>query len=108
MIKLYRAISQGEKDNFDLDRQFRTGERTLEVKQFFKSRKAVMSFVASSILQDYNPPYAFLLTVSINEDLLEESNPESMPLDGFEAISINEIDLESFNDCVIFVDEEDL
>jgi hypothetical protein len=31
-----------------------------------------------------------------------------MPLDGFEAISINEIDLESFNHCIIFVQEEDL
>lgn len=82
-------MNQGEKIDFDLDRKFRTAERTLEVKQFFKSRKAVLSFIESSILQDYNPPYGFLLTVSINEDLLQLSNPESMPLDGFLAISIN-------------------
>jgi hypothetical protein len=36
------------------------------------------------------------------------SDPESMPLDGFEAISTNEIDLKSFNHSVIFVQEEDL
>jgi hypothetical protein len=45
MIKLYRAISQNEKDDFDRDQQFRTGKNTLEAKQFFKSRAAVKQFV---------------------------------------------------------------
>jgi hypothetical protein len=107
-MKLYRAISQGEMDDYDQDRTFRTGLRTLEAKQFFKSRKAVESFVASSITQDYDPPYAYLIIINIDEQLLEVANPDSMQLDGFEAISINEDGLFAFNNCVIFVQQETL
>lgn len=56
--------------------------------------------------QGYNPPYIILLTIGIDESLLSAANPESMILDGFEAITIDEEDLTSFNNCVIFVIEE--
>lgn len=106
MIRLYRAVSQEEKHNFDRDHQFRTSERTLEVKQFFKSKTAVMDFVANSVLQNYDPPYAFLITIGIDEEVLGASNAEEILLDGFEAISINEQDLISFNNNITFVQEE--
>ena len=54
MIKLYRAISQQEKDDYDSQQIFRTGRNTLEAKQFFKSRTAVKEFVDSSVMQGYD------------------------------------------------------
>jgi hypothetical protein len=68
----------------------------------------VESFIASSLLQGYDPPYAFLFTITVKENLFYKSNPQSMLLDGFEAFSIEEIDLRSFNISVIFVAEETL
>ncbi len=108
MNKLYRAISQNEKDDFSITRKFRTGRNTLEAKQFFKSRKATEKFVESAVLQEYDPPYLYLLTISIDEILFETSNPIMMKLDGYEAVNIEENDLIYFNNCIIFVEEEEL
>ena len=80
----------------------------VEVKQFFKSREAVVSFVAYSVLQGYIPLNDFLLTINVNEDLLKLANPEDMVLDGFEAVSVKEQDLESFNISVIFIQSEQI
>jgi hypothetical protein len=55
-MKLYRAVSQLEKDDFDEQGFLRTGENTLEAKQFFKSIEAVSEFVANSRLRQYDPP----------------------------------------------------
>ena len=101
MIKLFRAISQNEKDDYDQQQQlFRTGINTLEAKQFFKSRTAVKQFVASSVIQQYDPPYLYLLILTIDEGLYNDSNPTNMKLDGYDAINIDEDDLPSFNNCV--------
>jgi len=108
MAKLYRAISQAEKDDYDASGQFRTGKNTLEAKQFFKSPVAVKQFVNSSVLQAYNPPYVYLLTITIDDDLIEQANPTNMKLDGYEAMNIAEEDLITFNNCITFVDEEAL
>lgn len=107
-MKLYRAISQNEKDDYDTDQQFRTGVNTLEAKQFFRSPTAVKQFIESSVLQDYDPPYAYLLTITADDNLLEAANPEYGKLDGYEAITIAEDNLLSFNQSVIFVEEEEL
>ena len=108
MTKLFRAISQSEKDDFDQTKVFRTGRNTLEAKQFFKSLTAVKQFVASSVIQAYNPPYLYLLIITIDHDLLKEANPTNMKLDGYEALNIAEDDLMPFNNCIIFVEQEEL
>ncbi|HEY4327181.1 MAG TPA: hypothetical protein VGN20_24550 [Mucilaginibacter sp.] len=108
MTKLYRAISQAEKEDYDQIRLFRTTRNTLEAKQFFKSLAAVRQFVERSVLQTYNPPYLYLLTVTVDNSLLHEANPDNMSLDGFEAMNIAEDDLIAFNNCVTFVEEEEL
>lgn len=108
MVKLYRAVSEQEKDDYDLHQLFRTNRNTLEAKQFFKSRTAVLQFVESSVSQAYNPSYKYLLVISVDEKLFELSNPIQMKLDGFDAVNIDEDDLISFNNCVKFVKQEDL
>ena len=108
MIKLYRAISQKEKDDYDELKIFRTGKNTLEAKQFFKSRTAVKQFVASSVIQDYDPAYIYLLVIEVDEELFDKSNPSNMKLDGYDAVNVDEDDLPSFNNCVIFVKQESL
>ncbi|HZX59155.1 MAG TPA: hypothetical protein VFE54_10525 [Mucilaginibacter sp.] len=106
MIILYRAISEGEKENFDNGRQFRTAKNTLEAKQFFKSRTAVRQFVASSVTQDYDPPYVYLLVVGLDEASFAQTEHTQMKLDGYEAVNVEEDDLAVFNNCVKFVREE--
>ncbi len=108
MIKLYRAISQSEKEDYDQEQVFRTGINTLEAKQFFKSTIAVKQFVANSVIQQYDPPYLYLLTITIDEDLYNNSNPTNIKLDGYDAVNIDEDDLLSFNNCVKFVNQESL
>jgi hypothetical protein len=106
MIKLYRAISQQEKDDYDSQQIFRTGRNTLEAKQFFKSRVAVTQFVASSVLQAYDPPYKYLLIINIDEGCFNMTDHADMKLDGYDAVNINEDHLLNFNNCVRFVQQE--
>lgn len=106
MITLYRAISEREKEDYDRTQSFNTGMNTLEAKQFFKSRIAIKQFVESSVMQNYDPPYIYLLIIRIDETLLRNANPTEMKLDGFDAVNINEDDLLSFNNCVTFVKQE--
>ena len=106
MIKLYRAISQQEKDDYDSQQIFRTGKNTLEAKQFFKSRTAIKEFVDSSVMQDYDPPYLYLLIISVDEDCFNMIDHTDMKLDGYDAININEDHLLNFNNCVRFVQQE--
>jgi len=106
MTKLYRAVSQQEKDDYDNQQFFRTWRNTLEAKQFFKSRTAVKAFVENSILQSYSPPYAYLLIVSVDEDCFNRIDRTDMKLDGYDAVNINEDHLLDFNNCVRFVQQE--
>jgi hypothetical protein len=106
MIKLYRAISQQEKDDYESQQIFRTGKNTLEAKQFFKSRAAIKEFVDSSMIQDYDPPYLYLLIVSIDEECFILIDHKDMKLDGYDAVNIDEEHLLNFNNCVRFVQQE--
>jgi hypothetical protein len=108
MIKLYRAVSQQEKDDYNTHKIFQTGKNTLEAKQFFKSRIAIKQFVDSSILQDYDPPYSWLLIISIDEHWFNVANHTEMRLDGYDAISIDEDHLSDFTNYVTFVKQESL
>jgi hypothetical protein len=106
MTTLYRAISQYEKDDYDSVQIFRTGKNTLEAKQFFKSRKAIKQFVLRSVIQTYEPPYTYLLVLSVDDGCFNKIVHKNMDLDGFEAINIDEEHLPDFNNCVKFVKQE--
>ena len=103
---LYRVVSQAEQEDYISDNQFRTGNNTLEAKQFFKSKVAVHEYVSNATMQGYRPPYSFLFTVYLHEYCLEQASYTEMELDGYEAISIHEDYLIDFNRCVNFVEQE--
>jgi hypothetical protein len=105
MIKLYRAISQQEKEDYYSQQMFRTGKNTLEAKQFFKSRTAIKEFVDSSVIQEYDPPYLYLLIIRVDEDCFNVTDHTDMKLDGYDAVNINEEHLLNFNNCVKFVQQ---
>lgn len=107
-MKLYRAISEKERENYELHKQFRTNSNTLEAKQFFKSKVAVQSFVKNSVSREFDPPYKYLLTIDIDEDYIQNPNFINLNLDGFDAISIYEDDLPMFNLYIKFVIRENL
>jgi hypothetical protein len=72
MITLYRAISKAEKDDFDIDKQFRIGRNTLEGKQFFKSEEAVKEYFNRAEEREFNPPYRYLLRIEIDKECFEK------------------------------------
>ena|ERR1700722_9750806 len=106
MIKLYRAVSQQEKDDYDHHKVFRTSKNTLEAKQFFKSGRAAKQFVVSAIEQDYDPPYAYLYIVDIDAECFDALVRTEDNLDGYDAVTIENEYLPDFNNCVKFVREE--
>ena len=105
MITLFRAVSQQEKENFDIHRVFLTGRNTLEAKQFFKTRVAVTSFASSAMEQKYDPAYAHLMIVTVDDDSFDITI-RTRKLDGYDAVHVDEDDLPAFNNCVIFVNQE--
>lgn len=107
MTVLYRAVSRFEKEDLDAHKAFQISRNTLEAKQFFKSRIAVKQFVESSIIQRYDPSYAYIFIVGVDDDCFDLSG-RSQRLDGYDAIHIEEDDLPSFNNCIKFVREEAL
>ncbi len=107
-MKLYRAVSEKEKNDYDNFGEFRTSKNTLEAKQFFKSRTAVLSFVKRSVVQEYDPSYKYLLIIDVDEDYLQNSNVSHLSLDGFDAVSIEENGLLNFSFYINFVREENL
>ena len=95
MTTLFRAISQLEKDDYDANGIFKTGRNTLDGKQFFRSRTAVLSFVNNALEQDYDPPYAYLLIVSVDDEQFDiEENTQD--LDGYLAVHVDEDHLQYF------------
>ena|ERR1700733_8996551 len=108
MVTLYCAVSKAEKDDFDKDGQFRTGRNTLEVKQFFQTEEAIEDYLKEAKKKKFDPPYKYLLHVTIDEDCLKTISYLDQELDGFLAITIYDIDLLHFNKCVNFVAYYDL
>jgi hypothetical protein len=102
-MKLYRAVSMDEYQDFSTDEVFRTTNHTLEAKQFFKSEMAVWEFVMAAIKQSYCPPYEYILTIDIDNQCFEAIGAELQNLDGHDAITIQEENLKRFNNCIIFV-----
>ena len=108
MANLYRVVSKREWDNYQKTQLLSIAENTLEAKQFFKSRKAVLDFFKSSKEQNYTPPYVSLLVFQVDDSKFKKILYDSMLLDGYEAISIPENQLAAFNKIVTFVKEETL
>jgi hypothetical protein len=92
-----------EYQDFSTDKAFRTTNRTLEAKQFFKTEKAVWDFVIAATKRSYRPPYECILTIDIDNQCFETVGAEVQNLDGHDAITIQEDDLTSFNNCITFV-----
>ena len=105
-MELFRVVSDGEYDEFVQDRRFRLGVNTLEAKQFFKSKIGVNEFLSDSRSRGFEPPYTYLLIVDIEETCLENIPYDEQELDRHMAITIQEDDLENFNNCINFVNDE--
>src|SRR6266567_3036392 len=106
MIKLYRVVSQLEKDDFDKHGFFRTEKNTLEAKQFFRSTDAIKEFVNKALLQEYYPPYEYLFTIIIDKEDFSNIPHTNIELDSYDAISIHEDNLTIFNNNIKFVNQE--
>ena len=99
-LKLYRAVSQNEFEDWEKIKAFRTAKNTLEAKQFFKSLLAVKDFVSNSQIQKFSPAYSMILEIEILNDCLNSIQVFTTELDRFEAITVSENDLPGFNKCV--------
>jgi hypothetical protein len=105
---LYRAVSADEYKDYMLDETFRLGDNTLEAKQFFKSETAVLEYVRATVKRSFKPPYKHILTIEVDNECFAAIAYFEQYLDGFEAITIPEDDLPSFNNCVIFTYEQNV
>jgi hypothetical protein len=105
IMKIYRAISEKERDDYYFCHYFRTSKNTLEAKQFFKSEADTLDFINKSRKKQYLPPYKYLLYIEIDEDCFYKIHPEEQILDGFEAITIYKFHLPAFNICIKLVSE---
>ncbi len=104
-MKLFRAVSRAERNDYNDIKTFRTSKNTLEAKQFFISEIAVNEFIRSSKSQKYSPPYKYLFSLDIDEHCLSLIPYDEQELDRFTAITIFEKDLPQFNKCISFVHE---
>lgn len=107
-MNLYRAISRAEKNDFNAHGRLRTAHNTLEGKQFFKSEIAAREFARNADERNYRPPYSFILTIEIDENCLNAIDFDTQILDGYEAVTISEDHLTAFNNCINFVNENEL
>lgn len=99
-MTLYRAVSEAERADYYDSRLFRTAANTLEGKQFFFSDEAVTRFVASSQIQTFDPPYMFIFNITINDDCFASIPHLQQDLDFFPAITVDDVDLFAFSQCV--------
>ena len=73
-----------------------------------KVKRAAEEFVKDAIKRRYRPPYKHILTIDIDNQCFESINSEQQNLDGHDAVTIQEDDLTSFNNCVTFVEEQNV
>ena len=104
--KLYRAVSQVEYDDW-LVNGFQTSNNTLEVKQFFRSRRAVDDFIKQS-KKLFTPPYIFIIEVQVPRSSLDLLGVDFIELDTHEAVSVDEALLPEFNNCITFTIRYDI
>ncbi len=63
---MFRAISLAEYKDFEKEKIFKTSRNTLEVKQFFRSKKLVLNYVKKVTEQRYSPPYKYIMEFDID------------------------------------------
>ena len=102
-MHLYRVVSEKENENIRKTGGFSTALNTIEGKQFFKTENAVREFARIATLRNYKPPYKYLIIVTIEEEKLNRLNVDHINLDGFDAITIQEDDLNLFNKNINFI-----
>lgn len=84
------------------------GKNTLEGKQFFKEEAAVKEFVENAKQRNYQPPYQHVLVVQADEECMSRIGFCEQKLDGYDAITIRETYLNSFNRYIKFVEDYDV
>lgn len=99
-MKLYRAVSSKERQDYKDCQRFRTAKNTLEAKQFFKSEIGVLEFIKDSVAGKFSPPYKYLFQIELDEECLLKIEYDEQLLDGYKAITIQEQYLPDFNKCV--------
>lgn len=103
-MRLFRATSIDEVESIRLHAEFRTSRNTLEAKQFFKSVRAIEEFVRKARAQNYRPPYTSYIEFEVSDDCLNDTIFTEQELDGFEALTVDEEHLVTFNNCVNFTE----
>jgi len=100
LMKLYRAISYRERQDYKKCKQFRTAKNTLEAKQFFKSETGVFEFIEDSLTGNFSPPYKYMYCIELDEECIAKIEYDEQILVGYKAITIQEQYLRNFNKCV--------
>ncbi len=104
-MRLYRAVSVNERQYYKKYQKFSTAKNTLEAKQFFKFKAGVLEFIRDSVMRNFHPSYKYLFLVEIDEECLSKIEYDEQILDGHVAITIQELHLQAFNNCVNLVVE---
>ena len=105
VMKIFRAISEMEREDYHACNLFRTSKNTLEAKQFFRLEADAREFINEAKKKNYLPTYKYLLDVEIDEFCFYKIHPEEQELDRFDAITIYKIHLPAFNNCIKLVKE---
>jgi hypothetical protein len=105
--KLYRAVSEAEWEDYKKDKRFRTTAMTLEAKQFFTDMDDVKQYVSWSN-KVFIPPYTIILEIEITEIHLQETDAEEEVLDTMRAYTIDEKNLDTFNNLHKFVGSHEI
>jgi len=66
----------------------------------FKEKRAFKKSI-QSVEQNYVPPYIYLFIIAIDKISFRSSRPEELKLNGFDAIIIQEEQLEQFNSSLL-------
>jgi len=104
-MKLYRAVSTAEYDDYWSSTTFQTTHNTLEAKQFFKSQIGVDDYSNRASLINYDPPYTYVFIIDVDESCFNRIPADHLELDRHQAVTIHETDLQTFNACINFVEE---
>ena len=106
--KLYRAVSTNELKDWKKSNVFRCGKNTLEGKQFFETMEAVENFAYLANKRKFEPPYIYILEITIDKECLDKIEYEMLELDRYQALTIYEKDLAKLNKCKKEIQQYDI
>ena len=102
-MRLFRAISAAEKESYSENNIFYCTDRTLTVKQFFKSLSDTRNFVEKAVAQSFSPPYSTIVEIELSKNSLNDMIFEELTLDTWPAISFPELNLQKLNENRKFI-----